>query len=55
MTGVVLGSRPLLHWVELDNGVASTIASWGNYVCNLHNSQLDASMCRVFRSMFDVI
>ena len=51
----MLGSRPRLQWAELDNGIAATVTSWGNYVCHLNNSQLDATMCRGFRPMFEAI
>ena len=53
--GVLLGSRPRLQWVELDNGMAAMVTSWENYVCHLNNSQLDATMCRGFRPMFEAI
>ena len=39
----------------LDNGIVATVASWGNYVFHLNNSQLDVTMCRGFRLMFDEI
>ena len=52
---ILLGSRLQLHWPELDNGIVFTLTSWGNYVCHLHSAQLDASICRGFRSMFDAI
>ena len=51
----MLGSRARLQWAELDIGIAAMLASWGNYVFHLHNSQLDALMCRGFTSMFDGI
>ena len=36
--GVLLASRPRLQWAKLDNGIAATGASWGNYVCHFNNS-----------------
>ena len=39
----------------LDNGIAATVASWGNYVFHLNNSQLDVTMYRGFRVMFEEI
>ena len=39
----------------MDNSIAATVTSWGNYVCHLNNSQLDATMCRGFRPMFEAI
>ena len=53
--GFLLGSRLRLHWAQLDNGIDATIAYWGNYVFHRHSSQIDASICRGFSSMFDVI
>ena len=53
--GVLLGSRPRLQWATLDSGIAATVASWGNYVFHMNNLQLDATMCRGFRVMFDEI
>ena len=41
--GVLLGSRLRLQWATLDNGIAATVASWGNYVFHLNNSQLDGT------------
>ena len=38
--GILLRSRLRLHWVELENGITATVASWGNYVCHLRSSQL---------------
>ena len=57
MRGVLLllGSRPRLQWAELDNDIVATVASWGNYVCHLNHSQLDATSCKGFRAMFDAI
>ena len=51
----MLGSRPRLQWVELNNRIAATITSWGNYVCHHNNSQLDVTMCWGFRPMFEAI
>ena len=52
---VLLGSKLRLQWAKLDNGMAATVASWGNYVCHLNHSQLHAIRCRGFRTKFDAI